>query len=63
MFDYAKEGLGAYKSVLPPICEKIEAQLQANMASQDEIEKFIERLRGLGKATLKFTERRYRFFS
>ena len=45
MLDYAKDGPGAFKSVLPPV--KLEGQLSANNAYQDEIDRGVKS-RGIG---------------
>ena len=63
MIDCSKDGPGVFKNVLPPIFEKVEGQLRANSASQDEAEKFIEALSLRGLATLSFPERRCNFFA
>jgi hypothetical protein len=44
MLDYSKDGPGVFKSVLPPVLEKVEGQLRANNATQDEADRFIEEL-------------------
>jgi hypothetical protein len=54
MLDYSKDGPGAFKNVLPWVFERVEAQLRANNASQDEAEKFIEQLNLRGAAALRF---------
>ena len=61
MIDYAKDGPGAFTSVLPPVFEKLEGQLEANNASRLEIERFIEELNRTGSASVSFTDRRHAF--
>jgi len=63
MFDYWKDGPATYKklSALPPVYEKIEGQMQANGASHEEIERFIDELNLFGTATLSFPERLNKF--
>jgi hypothetical protein len=56
MLDYSKDGPGPFNSVLPP--EKLDGQLQANCALQEEIRKFIDDLETQGVAVLSFSERR-----
>ena len=66
MIDYERDGPGTYKAkpaVLPPVFEKLEAQLVANKALQREAETFIDELGTRGEATLSFPERLDRFFS
>ena len=62
LLDYSKDGLGAFRSVLPPDLEKVEGQLRANDASQEEVEKFIAEFNLRGAAVLSFPERRCSFF-
>jgi hypothetical protein len=65
MLDFVKDGPGTSKmpSVIPPIYEKLEGQMEANCASHDEIETFIEELNLRGAASLSFPERRCNFFA
>lgn len=65
MLDYMKDGPGTSKmrSVIPPVYEKLEGQMEAHCASHDEIEKFIEELTLRGAASLSFPERRCNFFA
>jgi hypothetical protein len=61
MLDYSKDGPGAFKSVLLP--EKLDGQLQANCALQEEIRRFICELETQGVAVLSFSERRSTLFT
>ena len=60
MLDYSKDGPGECRmpSVMPAVYEKLEAQLKANCASQDEAERFINELDLFAAAKLSFPERR-----
>lgn len=59
MVDYSKDGPGPFKSVLPPVFEKIEGQLRANNACCQEIEEFVRELNLFGTAVISFSDRRY----
>jgi hypothetical protein len=48
--------------VIPPVYEKIEAQMQVNGASQEEIKRSIDELNLVGAATLSFPERLNKFY-
>jgi hypothetical protein len=59
MLDYSKGGAGPFKSVLPPILEKLEAQLRVNNASREEIERFVSDLNLSGAAVISFPDRNH----
>jgi hypothetical protein len=59
MLDYSKDGPGAFNSVLPPVFEKLEGQLQANSASRQEIEEFVRQLNLSGTAVISFPDRHH----
>jgi hypothetical protein len=60
MLDYSKSP-GAVRSVIPPVYEKLEGQMEANNASPEEIEKFIAELNLRRLAVLSFPDRRNGF--
>jgi len=61
MLDYSKDGPGPFKSVLPSIFEKLEGQLRANNASQQEIEGFVRQLNLSRAAVISFPDRHNSF--
>ena len=61
MIDYAKDGPGTFTSVVRPVFEKLEGQLEANNASRPEIERFIRELNCTGSASVSFTDRHHGF--
>jgi hypothetical protein len=63
MIGYTKDGPGAsqMRTEVPPIFEKLEAQMEANRATHDEIERFIGELNLFGAAAVSFPERRDTF--
>ena len=62
MLDYIKEGPG-YRmvTVVPPVYEKVEAQLAANNVFQAEREKLISEVNAFGTATISFPARYSKF--
>lgn len=63
MIDYTKNGPGAFrmKTKVRPVFEKLEGQMEANRATHNEIERFINELNLFGVATVSFPERRDTF--
>ena len=62
MLDYTKEGPG-YRmvTVVPPVYEKLEAQLEANNVFQAKREKFISNVNAFGAAVISFPARYFNF--
>jgi hypothetical protein len=63
MLDYIKEGPG-YRmvTVVPPVYEKLEAQLAANNVFQAQREKFISKVNAFGTAAISFPARYSKFY-
>jgi hypothetical protein len=62
MLDYVKEGPGyRMPTVVPPVYEKLEAQLAANNVFRAEREKLISEVNAFGTAVISFPAR-YRNF-
>jgi hypothetical protein len=62
MLDYTKEDEdGTMKTVVPPVFEKLEAQLESNNVLRAERDRFISDVNAFGKAVISFPTRRIKF--